>query len=84
MDASKFKIGDKTIIAYKGTDHSSIGGGENFRLLYLFPTYTQSVAYDYLKKNILKKSDKNIYLCGHSKGGNLSISSALFCVIKLC
>lgn len=76
--ASKFKIGDKTIIAYKGTDHSSIGWYENFRLLYLFPTYTQSVAYDYLKKNILK-SDKNIYLCGHSKGGNLSISSALLC-----
>lgn len=44
----------------------------------MFPTYTQSVAYDYLKKNILK-SDKNIYLCGHSKGGNLSISSALLC-----
>lgn len=69
-----FRINNNTIISYKGTDKSFIGWIENFRLSYKYPTYTQSIAYDYLKDNI-NVFDRNIYIVGHSKGGNLALSS---------
>ncbi len=72
--AITFRINNSTIISYKGTDNSFIGWIENFRLSYKYPTYTQNIAYDYLKSNI-NIFDRNIYLVGHSKGGNLALSS---------
>ncbi len=74
--ACKFLLGKNTIIAFKGTDASSIGWFENFRLLYEYPTYTQRLALTYLEENI-KFNDKNVYVVGHSKGGNLAMSSAM-------
>ncbi len=73
-----FRINNNTIISYKGTDNSFIGWIENFRLSYKYPTYTQNIAYDYLKDNI-NIFDRNIYLVGHSKGGNLALSSLYLC-----
>ena len=74
--AMTLRINNKTIISYKGTDGSLIGWIENLRLAYEFPTYTQTLAKDYLKANITFK-DKDIYICGDSKGGNLAMYSAL-------
>lgn len=74
--ATKYKLDNKVIIAYKGTDGSSIGWYENFRLGYTYPTITQKEAINYLNNNI-SLTDKNIYICGHSKGGNLALVSAL-------
>lgn len=73
--AVRLELGKNTIIAFKGTDASSIGWFENFRLGYKYPTSTQEQAISYLKKTI-KKSDKKIYITGHSKGGNLALVSA--------
>ena len=67
---------NKKIICFKGTDRSVIGWLENFRLAYMYPTYTQELAIKYLKNNI-SIFDKNIYVCGHSKGGNLAIISSM-------
>jgi len=64
------------IIVFKGTDSSVIGWLENFRLSYTYPTYTQSLAIEYLNKNI-NIFDNNVYVCGHSKGGNLALVSAM-------
>lgn len=72
--AITIKANNNIIISYKGTDSSYIGWIENFRLSYLFPTYTQKLAYNYLLNNT-GLFDKNIYLVGHSKGGNLALSS---------
>ena len=69
-----FRIGNNTVISYKGTDGSYIGWIENFRLSYKFPTYTQVLALKYFKDNTTF-FDKNIYLTGHSKGGNLALYS---------
>ena len=74
--ACKFLIDKKTIIAFKGTDGSTIGWTENFRLLYDYPTYTQRLSLKYLEDNI-KFNDKNVYVVGHSKGGNLAMSSVM-------
>lgn len=71
--AVTIKFGNDTIISFKGTDGSFIGWLENFRLLYEYPTYTQSLACNYLKENITN----NVYVCGHSKGGNLAMAAAL-------
>lgn len=74
--ACKFLITKKTIIAFKGTDGSTIGWVENFRLLYDYPTYTQRLSLNYLEDNI-KFNDKNVYVVGHSKGGNLAMASVM-------
>jgi hypothetical protein len=70
------KIDDITVISYKGTDGSIIGWIENFRLGYQYPTYTQVLAQEFLVKNV-KKTDKKVYVVGHSKGGNLAMSSVM-------
>lgn len=74
--ACTFRINTNTIISYKGTEASMIGWLENFRLAYLYPTYTQKIALDYLKDSI-KLNDTNITIVGHSKGGNLAMYSAM-------
>ena len=53
-----------------------IGWIENFRLAYEYPTYTQQKAIDYLNKNI-SFLDNEIYVVGHSKGGNLAMVSSM-------
>jgi len=74
--AIKIKFDTNTIISFKGTDNSLIGWKEDFRLSFMYPVYTQGMAKKYLTDNI-NMFDKNIYLVGHSKGGNLAISSAM-------
>ncbi len=74
--AATFRIKDYTVISYKGTDGSLIGWVENIRIAYEYPSYTQKLAINYLKNNI-KSKDKNIYVSGHSKGGNLAMVSAM-------
>lgn len=74
--AATFKNGNETIISFKGTESSFIGWLENFRLFYEYPTYTQQLAIDYLK-NSISLLDKNIYVVGHSKGGNLAMASVM-------
>lgn len=70
------KLGNIKIISFKGSDGSVVGWLENFRISYMYPTYTQSLAIKYLNDNI-KLFDKNIYVTGHSKGGNLALVSAM-------
>lgn len=68
---------DKTkIIVFKGTDRSIIGWLENFRLVYEYPTYTQTLALKYLRRNV-NFFDKDVYVIGHSKGGNMAMSSVM-------
>ncbi len=64
------------IISFKGTDNSIIGWHENFRLWYLYPSYTQKLAINYVKDNV-SVLDNNVYIVGHSKGGNLAEVAAL-------
>lgn len=70
------KTDQEKIISFKGTDRSLIGWLENFRLMYEYPTYTQNLAIKYLNDNI-SFMDKDVYVVGHSKGGNLAMASAM-------
>lgn len=64
------------VISFRGTDSSVIGWLENYRLAYSYPTYTHTLAINYLKENI-KFFDNNVIVLGHSKGGNLALVSAM-------
>lgn len=70
------RFDDNLLIAYKGSDSSLISWVENLRLNYQYPTYTQSKGIKYALNNILD-SDKNVYLAGHSKGGNLAMCACM-------
>lgn len=74
--AMSVRFNDNLLIAFKGSDSSLISWIENLRLNYQYPTYTQSKGIKYAKENILD-SDKNVYLVGHSKGGNLAMCAGM-------
>ena len=75
--AMTVRLGKTTVVVYKGTDHSLIGWMENFRIAYEYPTFTHKLAITYLKENISPFRDREIYVAGHSKGGNLAMISAM-------
>ena len=74
--ALTFRDFDYTYVAYQGSVGTISGWKENLYITLEYPTVTQKVAIDYLKK-VFRLKDKNLYLGGHSKGGNLAISSLL-------
>lgn len=74
--AATFILRNTKVISFKGTDTSVIGWIENFKLAYEYPTYTQRLAVNYLN-NSVKLFDKNVYVVGHSKGGNLAMASVM-------
>lgn len=65
-------INNNRYVIFEGTDDSIIGWKEDFELTYMYPTIAQKKGTKYLK-NILKKYNGNILVCGHSKGGNLAL-----------
>lgn len=74
--AMSVRFNDNLLIAFKGSDSSLISWIENLRLNYQYPTYTQNKGIKYAKDNILD-SDKNVYLVGYSKGGNLAMCAGM-------
>ena len=71
--AATFLIDTKTIaVVFRGTDGTMIGLNEDMGMNYLPEIYGQEVAAKYLTEIAHKFSDKQIYLLGHSKGGNFA------------
>lgn len=80
-DATQFgaiccRIGQIKTIGFRGTNNSVIGWVENFRVAYQYPTITHILAIEYLKEHI-RYRDKEVYVAGHSKGGNLAIVAGM-------
>ena len=67
---------DYTFVAYQGSIGTIPGWRENLYITLDFPTVTQSVAIKYLKE-VFKLKDRNLYIGGHSKGGNLALASLM-------
>ena len=74
--AITYILGDKIFIAFRGTDISIIGWKENFQMTYTYPIESQKEAKKYVEE-VFKKEKKKMLIGGHSKGGNLSIYSAI-------
>ena len=63
-------------VAYRGTDDSLAGWEEDFKACYMMPVLSQTEAVEYLCE-IMRLFHGNVYLGGHSKGGNLATYAAV-------
>ena len=87
--AATFEYGDVVVVAFRGTDTSIIGWKEDFNMGFESPIPSQTEAVAYVNALPAFKplravgsffSNKtHVYLCGHSKGGNLAMYSGAFC-----
>lgn len=79
--AITFQINFKIlIVAFRGTDGTTIGRKEDFNMP-LGPTPGQLKAIDYVNK-VAHFNFKKLYVCGHSKGGNLAYYGSANCKPK--
>lgn len=69
------------VIVFAGTDRSFAGWKENFMMSFRDSVPAQESATEYVNK--VGKRYKRLWLCGHSKGGNLSIYSGSMCSIRI-
>lgn len=74
--ALTFIIDDIKVVSFEGTDGTTIGWYENFRLAYQYPTITQAYGIEYAYNHI-DTDDKDVYLVGHSKGGNMAMTALM-------
>lgn len=66
----------ENIVVFEGTDNTIAGWKEDAILSYKYPTESQFLAGIYMN-NVLKKTKGKIYVCGHSKGGNLALTGSM-------
>lgn len=66
-----------TYISYEGTDSSIVGWKEDFELMFQYPISSQSLAQNYFDET-LTLFDREIYVGGHSKGGNLAMYAYMY------
>lgn len=67
-----------TVIAFRGTDGTLVGWKEDFNMAFSTFVPAQLDAARYLEQ-VAARTQGDIYLCGHSKGGNLAVYAAAFC-----
>lgn len=65
-----------TYVAYRGTDDTIIGWKEDLNMAFFTPIPSQKRGAEYLE-SVGASTRHNLYIGGHSKGGNLAIYSAL-------
>ena len=77
FSAISIKLNKDTVyVSFRGTDLTLVGWKEDFNMCYLNKIPSQTSAKNYIENPIYNKY-KNIYIGGHSKGGNLAMYSAL-------
>lgn len=63
---------------YRGTDNTVVGWKENMNMGFTSPLMSQKLAVEYLN-DFAQSHEGNLFLAGHSKGGNLASYAAAFC-----
>ncbi|NLL91212.1 MAG: DUF2974 domain-containing protein [Ruminococcaceae bacterium] len=81
FSATTFFFNNSIFIAFRGTDDSLVGLKEDFNMNFISPIPSQIEGVKYLNKVSNKISE--IYLGGHSKGGNIAIYAGAFCKNKI-
>ena len=76
FEAMTIDLGDKILISFGGTDDTIVGWHEDFELLYLEEIPCHKYGKKYLNK-IAKNTEKDILICGHSKGANIAMEVLL-------
>ncbi|MCR5584582.1 MAG: DUF2974 domain-containing protein [Lachnospiraceae bacterium] len=67
------------VVVFRGTDDTIVGWKEDFNMCFMPQVPAQKKALEYLEE-AASKIRGQLYVCGHSKGGNLAIYSA--CLAK--
>lgn len=75
--AATFAADQFVTVAFRGTDDSVAGWKEDFNLSYAETIPAQQLALGYLREEVARWRDRPIYVCGHSKGGNLAMYACL-------
>lgn len=74
-----FHLSDGSIaIVFRGTDDTLVGWREDFCMSFMDEIPSQRYAVDYVNFIADKYPSTPIYICGHSKGGNLAVYSSIF------
>ena len=77
FSAISFLLGNGDVfVSYRGTDDTLVGWKENFNMSFMHPVPAQREAVEYLEA-IAAVTKGNIYVGGHSKGGNLAVYAAV-------
>ena len=80
FSAITFLIGEDTcVVAYRGTDDTIVGWRESFNMSFMSPIPAQTDAAEYLNSVADAFPTRRIFVCGHSKGGNLAVWAAVKC-----
>ena len=66
-------------VVFRGTDDSIIGWKEDINMAVFTPIPSQKQGEEYLNSVVSQSKIKHIYVCGHSKGGNIATYAALMC-----
>ncbi len=78
--AMTFRQPDGTsYIAFRGTDSTVVGWKEDFNMTYLSPVPAQEEAAAYMDE-VAARTPGELYVGGHSKGGNLAVYAAAMCM----
>ena len=67
------------VVTFRGTDKTIVGWKEDFNMGFMIELPSQKDAVGYLNEVAKKFNNAGIYVCGHSKGGNLAMYSSFFC-----
>ena len=70
------------MLCYRGTDATLVGWREDFNLSFADAVPSQHEALRYLQE-VAQQTVGKLYLCGHSKGGNLAMYAATVCAPAL-
>jgi len=65
-----------SFVCFRGTDGSVVGWREDFNMAFEYPVPAQAAAVRYLE-HVARKTDGPLRICGHSKGGNLSVYASV-------
>lgn len=75
---NKDKSNKFLLVSFRGTDGSYTGWKEDFEMCYKDIVPAQEDSRKYIKKIVRFTLFKNIFIVGHSKGGNLAIYASTF------
>lgn len=74
--AAAFLLDDGTLAgAFRGTDNTLVGWKEDFNMCFREAVPSQRLAVDYVEQ-LHEAYGRPMFLCGHSKGGNLAVYGA--------
>ena len=69
-------------IAFRGTDYSVVGWKEDFNIAFTTPVPSHLEGVEYVN-TIAKLIPHNLYIGGHSKGGNIAVYASMNCNYKV-